>query len=135
MHMRILAALFGLLLPLSVVAGSKDPLPEQPDSDIGYPSPEAALAALRAKPGVSIREENDWIVVQDPGENAFWSIAGPKNPAHPSAVKRSFKERDGAMYLEMKVKCGAPKETCDELVRSFLDLNERMKEAIRREKS
>jgi len=119
MHLRPPAALFVLLAPLALAAGSDNPLPEAPGSDTGYPSPEAALTALRNKPGVSIREENDWFVIQDPEESATWSITAPGNEWHPSAVKRALVERDGAVH-------GASKERCDQLVRVFPDLNEQM---------
>ena len=132
MYSTLLYALLGLTSPTASTAAETSPLPEQPGTDIGYPSPEAALKALRVKPGVSIREENDWYIAQDPGESTIWSITRPSHPAHPSAVKRSFEKRNGTLYLSMKVDCGSSKENCDRLVRQFQELNAQMVEAMRR---
>jgi len=106
------------------------PLPEAPRSSFGYPTVEAALTALRAKPGVDIREREGWIIITDKesGNPALWSFTPPGHPAHPSAVKRIVTEKDGAVYIEMKVLCQAQKNPCDALVREFQALNDRIKE-------
>ena len=110
--------------------------PAAPDSaanDIGYPSPDAALAALRLKPGVRMREENDWYVANDPAENSFWSIAQPTHPAHPTAVKRSLVQDASGVRLVMKVRCGAPKAACDAVVHQFEQINEALRQSMRRQ--
>ncbi|RUL75972.1 hypothetical protein [Dyella choica] len=112
------ALVIGLSIPFLAAAQE---LPEQP-SDIGYPSPAAALSALRSKPGVMVSEKDGWIILQDKNENALWTIAKPGNPAYPAAVKRLVVNRE----LEMKVLCGASKQACDIMVRQFQALNDRV---------
>ena len=121
MHKRSIAFIF-LLLSFQCFAQVLPPVAESP-SDIGYATPSAALEALRKKPGLSIREENDWFVVEDPGEQTFWSIATAKNPYYPSAVKRTLVNQGGAIHLQMRVLCGGDKVMCDNLVRQFQRLN------------
>jgi len=87
--------------------------PASPQVEITYATPQAALDALRLKQGVTIREENDWYVVKDPAENAFWSITSPAHPAHPTAVKRTLVQDADGMRLAMRVQCGAAKATCE----------------------
>ena len=131
MRVLVLSALIGLAAASQTFAANQPPLPEQADSDIGYPSPAAALTALKAKPGVKIKVEEQWYILSDPSDNSLWSIARQSNPAYPSAVKRSVIERDGALHLDMKVLCGSTKEACDDLVRAFQELNAQLKESIR----
>jgi hypothetical protein len=104
----------------------------QQTTSIGYPSPAAALMALRSKPGVKIREENDWVVVNDPGEHTFWSITAAGNPAHPAAVKRTLVEQDGAIRIQMNILCGAPKTSCDLMVNQFKEINEGLAKSLRK---
>jgi hypothetical protein len=127
--------LFSLPLLIAItstsIAAAPPPIPESSATEFGYASPDAALAALREKPGVTIREENDWYVVNDPEGNAIWSITTPRNPVHPAGVKREFVQRDGGIHLVMSVKCGSTKEKCDELVRQFQELNADLERTIR----
>jgi hypothetical protein len=124
---------FALLLLITAVPGCEasqrtptavqealrpQPQPQRP-SGIEYPTPDAALAALRVKPGVTVREENDWYVFHDSSENTFWSITQPANPAHPSAVKRTLYEEGGSVRMKTSILCGASVEICDSLNRSF----------------
>ena len=109
---------------------SAQDLPETPNSETGYPSPDAALAALQEKPGVTSREENDWIVISDSEEKTIWSIASKQHTAYPTAVKRSFVEEDGFLKLVMKVQCGATKSICDQVVRAFQDVNNKMRSSF-----
>ena len=111
---------------LQTAASKPAPLPEAPGSTIGYPTVAAALAALHAKAGVVFTNQNGWTVASDEAAQTIWSFAPEGNPAFPAAVKRQFVQRDGATYLDMKVLCGASKEACDDLVRSFEQLNAEM---------
>ena len=136
MNARTIVAAFALALSAGTHAFAADPaaqpLPESPVATIEYASPEAALAALRAKPGVAIREEQGWIVISDNqgDSHAVWTFTTQAQAAHPAVVKRTILERDGAIYIEMDVMCGGSKEDCDALVRGFQDLNERMKQEL-----
>jgi hypothetical protein len=110
------------------------PLPEVPSSSVGYPTVEAALTALRAKPGVRIQEQQGWIIVSDTesGNPVLWSFTPPGHPAHPSAVKRRVvTEKGGLSRIEMNVLCQADKTSCDALVREFQGLNERVVEQVK----
>lgn len=124
------------LLVCSAACGlaSAQALPEQP-ADIGYPTPAAALAALRAKPGVVITERPGWTVAEDQSEKAIWTIAEPGNPAYPAAVKRYLSSVGGSMHLEMRVLCSASKEACDNMVRQFQQLNSSVVNAVQQHQS
>jgi hypothetical protein len=108
------------------------PIPEAPGS-FDYPSVAAALDALRAKPGTTIREQAGWTIVEekDSASATLWSFTPPNHPAHPSAIKRQMVNEDGQVNLHMTVKCEAAKSACDALVREFEGLNQQMIKAIR----
>lgn len=123
-----------LICPAVCGLANAQALPEQP-ADIGYPTPAAALMALRAKPGVVITERSGWTVAEDKSEKAIWTIAEPGNPAYPAAVKRYLSSEGGSMHLEMKVLCGASKEACDNMVRQFQQLNSNVVNAVQQQRS
>jgi len=110
---------------------STEPVTEASTSTIGYPSVQAALTALHVKPGVLFTTENGWTVAEDKAESAIWSFPPPGHPAYPSAVKRWFVVIGGATNLMMAVQCEATKAACDDLVRSFDQLNAAMSANIR----
>lgn len=120
MKTRTLLAVLGL--GVGVVAFAQD-VPDAADAGIGYASPEAALEALRNRPGVALKEQNDWFVLTDTAASTVWSIATPRHPAHPTAVKRAFIQKDGAVFVKMDVQCGASKAVCDQVVQQFQSLN------------
>ena len=103
----------------------------QTAGSISYPTVEAATSALRAKAGVRMREENDWLVFADPSEDAFWSITTPANPAHPTMVKRRLVEQNGEVKLLLAARCGAPKPVCDQVVQRFRDDGEAIAKSLR----
>ena len=111
--------------------GYRPPLLEASKNTIGYPNVAAALVGLHAKPGVVFKEQGGWTVAEDGAENAFWSFPPPGNPAYPAAVKRYFVKDGGGVSLEMAVQCEASKEACDDLVRTFQDLNAKMAAGMR----
>jgi len=106
------------------------PLPES-NSSIGYSSVAEALSALKGKAGAQVREQDGWTIVADRESDtvqALWSFTPPGHPAHPAVVKRIVAERDGRVFLDMKVLCQAAKEPCDQLVREFQALNDRLQQ-------
>jgi hypothetical protein len=109
--------------PSSQAAAVSAPLKEGPTPDIEYPNVTAALAGLHAKPGVVFKEQAGWIVVTEDAANTFWSFPPPGNPAYPAMVQRQLIEKDGAISMKMSVHCEASKQACDDLVRSFQELN------------
>ena len=123
------------LLILVLAASAQPELPEAGSSTTGYASPDKAIEALRADPAVSETEQGGWRIFQDPAHHAIWSFPPAQHPAYPSAVKREFVERDGAVHVQMGVQCGASKSACDQLVREFQALNQKMSEAIQADKA
>jgi hypothetical protein len=101
---------------------------EAPKSTIGYPTAEAALAALRAKPGVTFAEQDGWTIATDDGANAVWSFPPEHDPAYPAVVRRQMTPGPkGSVSVQMDVLCSASKAACDDLVRAFERMNEEVK--------
>jgi len=88
------------------------------------------LERLRNDPSVEIRVDRGWTIASSPTEHAIWSCTPSNHPAHPSYVQRVFTERDGAVYVSTNAQCGAEKSVCDQLMREFLELNERARESF-----
>lgn len=107
------------------------PLPEAPNSQIGYSSVEAALAALHSKAGVVLTNQGGWTIAEDAATQTIWSFPPSGHPAYPAAVKRQVVNRADGTYIDMAVHCGASKTACDDLVRSFEQLNAQMAASIR----
>lgn len=97
--------------------------PEATGSTVGYPTVGAALAALHAKSSVVFTNVGGWTIADDEAASTIWSFPPPGNAAYPAAVKRKIVEKSGAVSLEMSVICEATKQACDDLVRSFQQLN------------
>jgi hypothetical protein len=111
-------------------AARADPVPEAPKSTIGYPTAEAALTALKAKPGVTFADQDGWTIATDEAANAVWSFPPERDPAYPAVVRRQMSPGPkGALIVQMDVLCSASKTACDDLVRAF----ERMNDEARRQ--
>ena len=123
-----LAVLLVLFAGLS--QAGEPPVQEAPASTIGYPSVTEALAALRGNPSISESEKEGWLIFSDGADYVLWSFTPYTHPAHPAAVRRQAIEKDGAVYIEISVLCQSTKESCDQLVRDFQHLNERMRQAL-----
>lgn len=120
-----------MLLGLGVAtAAVAQDMPDAADTGIGYASPEAALEALRNRPDVTFKEQNDWFVLTDAAANTVWSIDTSRHPAHPTAVKRAFIQKDGAVFVKMDVQCGASRAVCDQVLQQFQSLNAGMQRAL-----
>jgi len=98
---------------------------------IGYPSVAVALDALHADPGVVFRTQDGWTLAEDQANLTFWSFPPPGHPAYPSAVKRRLVRAGEGLDLEMNIACEAPKDACDDLVRTFQARNQQMIQAMR----
>lgn len=127
MAIRTLCLLLGLGVAIAAFAQDQ---PDAADTGIGYVSPEAALEALRSRPDVTLKEQNDWFVLTDAAANTVWSIATSRHPAHPTAVKRTFVQKDGAVFVKMDVQCGASRAVCDQVVEQFQSLNAGMQRSL-----
>ena len=112
-------------------AGTQPTLPA--GNAIEYKSVQEASDVLRNKPGAQGRREQDgWVTFNETvaGNTVLWAFVPQTDPAFPAVVKRTLLERDGQIYLDMRVLCGAQKSACDKLVREFEELNERMRREI-----
>ena len=99
------------------------PLPEALTSSIGYPTVDAALVSIHAKAGVVFTTQGGWTIADDAAAETIWSFSPPGYPAYPAVVKRQIVQQGGAVSIEMSVLCEASKQPCDDLVRSFQQLN------------
>jgi hypothetical protein len=113
---------------------TQEPLVESPRNEakaaIGYASPAEALAALKAKPGVTVTvlAPQGWTIVED--RETLWSFTPSGHYAHPSVVKRTLQQVGDQLAIQMDVMCNADKASCDRLVREFQELDERMKASL-----
>jgi hypothetical protein len=123
---RVGGAAIALCVAFAVSAAA--PLPEAPQSTVGYPTAEAALAAMRAKPGVEFSTQDGWTIASDPDTNTVWSFPPEHDPAYPAVVKRQMTPGPkGAVVVQMDVLCSASKTACDDLVRAFERMNDEVK--------
>jgi hypothetical protein len=90
---------------------------------IGYPSPQAALKALHARPDVVFSLQNGWIIASDRANVTVWSFAEASNPAFPAAVKRQVVQNGDKVYVAMSILCGGPQAECDKLPAEFQALD------------
>lgn len=104
----------------------KPPLAEAPASTIGYATVAEALKDLRARPGVGMTVQNGWTIANDSAGPTLWSFAPVGHPAYPAVVRRKFVKMGDGLSLDMDVHCEADKAPCDDLVRSFQQLNAQM---------
>jgi hypothetical protein len=108
------------------------PLAEAHQHTTGYPSVAAALKDLHSRPAVKFSVQNGWTVAVDDAERSIWSFPPQGHAAYPSAVRRQIREGKDGVTLDMAVQCEASKAACDDLVRTFQDLNTRMSTALQR---
>jgi hypothetical protein len=127
--LRIVSLVGALALPTMTFAdgaGNAAPIPEASGSTIGYPTPAAALDDLKKRPGVVITTQNGWTVANDKAAATLWSFPPPGYPSYPAVVKRELVQQGGAFSVKMDVLCNGSKEACDDLVRTFQELNAQM---------
>lgn len=120
----------GLLFP-NLVLARQEPLAEQPTS-MGYSTVAAALADLPSRPGVTMSDQGGWTIATESSSRTLWSFAPVGHPAYPAMVKRQILSTDHGVDMKMEVLCEADKAACDDLVRTFQQLNARMKQGLRR---
>ena len=124
-------AALALGLALTAPVATADPVAEALRSTIGYATPEAALAALHAKPGVEFSTQDGWTIASDPDTNAVWSFPPEHDPAYPAVVKRQMlPTKAGGVAVQMDVMCSASKTACDDLVRAFERMNDEVKSQL-----
>jgi hypothetical protein len=124
--MRTLIALSLYALATSTLAQEQPPLPESPNSTLGYPTVAAALSSLRTRPDVQFSVQNGWTVAVDEKAMTIWSFSSSTYPAYPAVVKRQVvANQDGGSDIKTSVLCEAEKRPCDDLVRTFNDMTAR----------
>jgi hypothetical protein len=110
---------------------STAPLPEAASSSIGYRSVAEALSDLRSRKDVTVTVVDGWIVADEAAARTIWSFPPPGHPAYPAAVKRQIIQQADGAYMNMTVHCEASKQACDDLVRTFNQLNDQMKASLK----
>jgi hypothetical protein len=85
-------------------------------SRIGYPTVEAALTAVRARPGVIESQQPDgWTVIEDKERRETWLFSPAGHPAHPAVVKRTVVKKFGDSTTQTAALCGSSKAECDKV--------------------
>lgn len=125
MNALVKVVVFALSLASLHVAG-------QPHANnIGYPTVDAALQALKSNSGNNVSTTPDgWTIVSESGGRTLWSFTPPKHPAHPAVIKRAMVEQSGSIFIEMSALCQASKSACDKLMEEFKELNERVRQSV-----
>ena len=126
---RNLLLVLGTLIGAPVVAGDlpSGPLPEQAQTEVGYPTVAAALANLTKRTDVEISTVRGWTIIADRKAFTVWSFAPSTYPAYPAVVKRTVRGRaEGGSDVNISVLCEATKGACDQLVREFYAMTNRL---------
>lgn len=127
--LRLAAILAGLALlgactpPSSEASRLSEPL----SSDIGYPSPQAALAALRQKPGVKFRSYDDgWVDALDPTGRfgVWWTFPPDSDPAYPSAMRREMIVDGAKVFVDQRIMCVPVRPACGRVFQRGLAMND-----------
>lgn len=128
---KILSLLFSItLLGCNASTPVKDDLGYQGRSSTQELSVDELLAQLEADPTVQMRTENGWKIAVPNSGRVLYSFTPNTHPAHPSYVKREVVEKDGAVYIQTSASCGAEKNVCDQLIRDFIELNNKVKNSM-----
>jgi len=99
-------------------------------SGIGYPSPLAAMQALRARPDVEFSVQNGWIIASDRANMTVWSFSPTGDPTFPTAVKRQVVQSAGEIYVDTNILCDGTQAACDALSAQFKALNQAAKQNL-----
>lgn len=126
-HILLLIPVLASLLLVNPGMASAQADSSRPDSDIGFETPAAAMAALRGRAGVTFSQYEGWTIAEDTARREIWSFTQDRHPAHPAVVRRTVLERDGAVSINMDVLCGATKAACDSMVAQFRQLNAQLR--------
>jgi hypothetical protein len=90
-------------------------VPSDPNS-IGYPTVDAAVTAVRARPGIQESQRDGWTVIEDKAHKETWLFSPPGHPAHPAVVKRTEMKKFGEPMTQTAAMCTASQTECDKLV-------------------
>jgi hypothetical protein len=84
---------------------------------------------------ITVTQPDGWTIAVEPATKAIWSFAPAGHYAYPAVVRREIKQRGSDVYVEMVALCQAEKVPCDNLIREFQLLNQRMSESVRSRQS
>lgn len=129
MNKIIISTVLILLFGCGTTQPTKESLGYQGQNKGGV-SVSELLEKLKSDPAVQVREERGWQIAEVKSERALYSFTPATHPAHPSYVKREVVEKDGSVYIETSAKCGAQKNVCDQLIRDFIELNNKVKNSV-----
>lgn len=105
-------------------------LPEIGYSPIGYETVAQALESLKKKPDTKFRQKQGWIIISEEGDNALWSFTPENHPAYPAVAKRTVVLDEDGISIVLDVLCEAEKTPCDQLVRDFDELTDKIKQEM-----
>jgi hypothetical protein len=115
------------------VAGSRMQTPETA-VPFEFPSPADALRTLKSRPGVEVRHQPGWTILDDRANYTIWSFTEEGQAAYPAGIKRVLvQDASGNISVVMSAKCGGPKPECDKLIEEFTQLNDRMRQGVKRQ--
>ncbi|WP_315787123.1 MULTISPECIES: hypothetical protein [unclassified Bradyrhizobium] len=100
--------------------------------DFGYPDVAAAMAGLRAKPGIKSSTRSGWTIFEDADARAVWSFPPQDHAAYPTAVRRRMVQKGDEVVIDMDVRCEAAKPACDAVVAEFERLNDKVRQELKR---
>jgi hypothetical protein len=103
---------------------------EAVNAAVEYKTVADALAGLRAKPSVTVRDEGGWTIAEERDAFTMWTFVPAGHPAYPAVIKRRLQERDGTLFVNMSVLCEANKTECDKLLEQFQQLNKGLAERM-----
>jgi hypothetical protein len=126
------ASLLLLLSATNCSAQEEKPIEELPNGakSLGYSTVSEALASLKIKPGadVTITKPDGWIIINETSpEFTIWSFTPQGHYAYPAVVRRTIKQSNGQVHVVTAALCQADKLSCDNLIREFQQLTEKMK--------
>ena len=129
-----IAALAGALVLVacetSQSGNTSSPAPADASS-IGYPSVEAALEAVKARPGITESTANGWTVYEDKAKRETWLFSPAGHPAHPAVVKRTSVRTVDGTRVQMAALCGGGQTECDRLLAEFQAADKKAAEQAR----
>jgi hypothetical protein len=109
----VMLAVLGTCLVGANLTRSAEPVPPTATTEIGFASLEEATKALRAKPGVTFRNQSGWVVAEDTQASTVWLLTPLGHPAYPSIVKRTLVNAANGAHFETNIRCFASKKVCD----------------------
>jgi|SoiMethySBSTD1v2_1073268.scaffolds.fasta_scaffold1635191_1 hypothetical protein len=109
---------------------TSNPAPADAGS-VGYPSVEAALEAVKARPGITESTSNGWTVYEDKAKRETWLFSPAGHPAHPAVVKRTSVRTVDGTRVQMAALCGGGQTECDRLLAEFQAADKKAAEQAR----